>query len=278
MNLLTRRTFLLGGGLSLASYLAYEVNAVRTVRYTVPVRNLPPPFHGFTILHLSDLHQKFFGRNQARLLSHIGRCRFDMVAMTGDLLNYSRPDAGPVLALIDGLTSKPQFSVNGNNECLAWYEHHFEIATRLGDAGVSLLKNSAVPLQRSGRHIWIAGVDDPVTGMDNLTGALSGVKDGAPVVLLAHSPDVFPRAVEAGVDLVLAGHTHGGQVRLPFVGALWGPDLEFLPRWDHGQFRQGETTLIVNSGLGESTLPLRVCNPPEIALVTLTPLKGTADA
>jgi len=273
VNLLSRRTFLLGGGLALASYLVYEVNTIKVVRYTVPVRNLPAPFDGFTILHLSDLHQKEFGGNQARLLDLINRQRFDMVAVTGDLLNQFRPDVEPALTLLRGVAPKPVFFVNGNNEWGAVSRHRYRIMQRLGDVGAAVLDNRAVPLPRNGHHLWIAGVDDPSSRKDRLDRALSGVDDDAPIILLSHSPNIFPRAAQAGVDLILVGHTHGGQIRIPFAGAVWAPDMGLFPRWDYGEFREGKSTMIVNGGLGESIIPVRFAIPPEIVLVTLTTME-----
>ena len=269
MNLLSRRTFLLGSGLAFVSYLVYEVNTIKVVRYRVPVWNLPAAFDGFTILHLSDLHQKEFGRNQARLLDLINRQQFDMVAVTGDLLNQFRPDVEPALKLLRGLAPKPMFFVNGNNEWGAVNRHRYGIMRRLGGAGVTILDNCAVPLPRGDRHLWIAGVDDPTNQKDRLDLALSGFTVGAPIILLAHSPEIFPSAVQAGVDLLLVGHTHGGQCRLPFAGAIWVPGLGLFPRWDYGEYHEGKSTMIVNGGLGESILPIRFAMPPEIALVTL---------
>ncbi|MGI6582793.1 MAG: metallophosphoesterase, partial [bacterium] len=88
-------------------------------------------------------------------------------------------------------------------------------------------------------------------------------------VLLAHAPDIFPAAAEAGLELVLVGHTHGGQIRLPFVGAVLAPGQGLLPHYDYGPFTEGGTTMIVNGGLGESLLPVRFNLRPEIVLVTL---------
>jgi uncharacterized protein len=270
VKLLSRRNLILGSGAALASYLFHEVNALRVVRYCVPVRNLPAPFHGFTLLHLSDLHQKRFGNNQARLLYLIKQQRYDMVALTGDLLNRFRPEGKAALELIAGLGPKPLFFVNGNNEWSAGQPHHDRFIGHLGDAGVTILNNRGVPLSRNGSRIFIAGVDDSSSGREHLDRARADTMAGTPTILLAHSPVVFPAAARAGVELVLAGHTHGGQIRLPGIGALWAPDLGFFPRWDHGRFQLDRTTLIVNSGLGESILPVRVNIPPEIVLVTLT--------
>lgn len=272
MNLLTRRTFLLGSGLALASYLVYDVTAIKVVRYMVPVRNLPAAFNGFTILHLSDLHQKEFGRNQTRLLDLINRQQFDMVAVTGDLVNKLWPDVEPALMMLRGLAPKPVFFVNGNNEYGALYRHRYSIAQSLGDVGVAILENRAVPLQRNGRHIWIAGVDSPPNLKDRLDRALAGVVDGAPIILLAHSPNIFQSVSAAGVDLLLVGHTHGGQIRIPWIGAIWAPQPQrgLFPQWDYGEFHEGKTTMIINGGLGESLIPIRIGLPPEIGLVTLT--------
>ena len=272
MSRLSRRTFLLGGGFAFCAYLFHEVNTIKVVRYTVQVRNLPPAFNGFTILHLSDLHQKEFGTGQERLVALIRRQRFDMVAVTGDLLLTSKPDARPLYSLISGFAPTPVFFVNGNNEWGAFYRHQYSIMMLLGTAGVTILDNRAVQLARGDRHLWIAGVDDPATRKDLLPNALSGTGDGAPVILLAHSPSIFPTTVKAGVDLVLVGHTHGGQVRIPLVGALWVPDMGFFPGVDYGEYREGGTTMIVNGGLGESIIPVRFNMPPEIVLVTLVPM------
>ena len=272
MSRLSRRTFLLGGGLTLASYLVFEVNTIKVVRYTVQVRNLPPAFNGFTILHLSDLHQKEFGAGQERLLALIRRQRFDMVAVTGDLLDQFHPNLAPSLELFRNLPPVPLFFVNGNNEWGAVDRHRYRVKGRLGGAGVAVLGNSAVPLPAGEAISGLQGWTTPPAEKDRLDRALAGTGDGAPVILLAHSPVIFPQAARAGVNLVLAGHTHGGQVRLPFVGAIWVPGLGLFPRRDYGAFREGETTLIVSGGLGESIIPVRFNMPPEIVLVTLVPM------
>ncbi len=274
MSLISRRTFLVGGGLALASYLVYEVETIRVVRYTVPVSNLPPAFEGFTILHLSDLHQKEFGTRQKRLLELIGHQRFDVVAITGDLLIQQHPDVQPALDLLKGLPPVPIFFVNGNNEWGAVWQKKYTITRRLGTAGAMVLANRSVPVSRGGDHVWIAGVDDPTNQLDRLDRAMAGADDGATVILLAHSPAIFSKAVRAGVNLLLSGHTHGGQIRLPAVGAIWGPGLGLFPAWDYGEFRKGMTTMIVNGGLGESIIPVRINMQPEIVLVTLVREQG----
>jgi len=266
---MSRRVFLVGG-VSVFPYLYLETLSLTVRRYRVPVRALPPEFEGFTILHLSDLHDKEFGPGGEELINLIGRERFDMVALTGDLVIGDRPRLTPVLDLVTALNERwgrPVYSVCGNHD---WrLERAPEFNARLRELGVQVLSNRALPLERGQDRIWIVGVDDPVSSRDRLDLALRGTDRGAPRVLLVHSPQIFPQVVQNRLDLALAGHTHGGQVRFPVLGALFVPAMGFLPRYDYGLFRSGDSTMIVSGGLGESGLPIRFNMRPELALITL---------
>ena len=272
MPAMTRRMFLMGG-VSIFPYLYLERLSLAVRRYQVPVRGLPPAFEGFTILHLSDLHDKEFGVAGGQLLDLVRQEHCDMVALTGDLVMGEHPRLTPALNLIAGLRDIwgcPIYSVNGNHDWRLGRAAEFN--GRLEEAGVRVLGNAATSLQRGRDRLWVVGVDDPVTGRDRLELALQGTADGAPRLLLSHSPQPYPQAVEQGVDLMLTGHTHGGQIRLPLVGALFVPGMGFLPRWDYGSFGSGSTTMIVSGGLGESGLPVRINIRPELAFVTLRAL------
>lgn len=248
------------------SYSLFEVRRLKAVRYTVVIKDLPRGLDGLTILHLSDLHDKEFGEKQEALVSLINRQHFDLVAVTGDLVNRKKPRVQPGLDLIRQLRGKPVFFVPGNHD---WWTG-FEYRDRLAGAGARVLVNEAERLRINGEHLWVVGVDDPFLRRDDLDGALSEVTDAsAPRILLAHAPRIFEDAARAGVDLVLAGHTHGGQVRLPLIGALITPGGGFFPKFDYGEYTTGKTTMIITGGLGESHLPIRFNIPPEIVLVTL---------
>ncbi|GFO68534.1 metallophosphoesterase [Geomonas limicola] len=278
MAAISRRMFLMGSA-SLFPYLYLERLSVAVRRYTVPVRQLPAAFEGFTILHLSDLHDKEFGTAGEELVALVQQEHYDVIAVTGDLVNGYRPVLTPALELLTSLrraADRPVFAVLGNHD---WrLERGLEFAQRLEEAGAQMLFNSAAPLERSGQRLWIAGVDDPITGRDRLDQALTGTAAGEPRVLLTHSPMLFPQATQLGLDLLLAGHTHGGQIRLPIVGAAYVPRIGFFPPWDYGLFRNGHTTLIVSGGLGESGLPIRINIRPELALVTLVNATGSPGA
>lgn len=269
MAAITRRTFLVGGASSLP-YLYLETLLVAVRRYQVQIRRLPPSFEGFTILHLTDLHDKGFGNREEKLLSLLSREGFDAVAMTGDMVQGANPSLRPALDLVAGIRrikECPIYAVSGNHE---WrLERGEEFAELLRKAGVAVLVNESVRLSKGKDEIRVLGVDDPVTNRDRLDLAVQGTDRHGPRLLLSHSPHTFLEAAGRGIDLVLAGHTHGGQVRLPFLGASFVPSMGFFPCYDYGLYRLGGTSLVVGGGLGESLLPIRFNMRPEIALITL---------
>ena len=255
-----------------------ERYALKVKKYSICLANLPEGLAGFTVLHLSDLHGKRFGKAQQKLLYLIRQQQFDMIAITGDLVNKFNPDLSPAVELIEQLPDRPVYFVPGNHE----WTTGFRQREKLVQMGVRILDNRAERVGEDEGYLWVLGVDDPHTGRDRLDEALkaAGEEPGAlrtpgaspaPRVLLAHSPNIFPEAAAAKVDVVLAGHTHGGQVRFPLVGAVFTPGQGLFPRWNYGRYQSGPSTMIINPGLGESDLPIRLNIKPEIVLVTLLP-------
>lgn len=253
------------GGIATLSYLYFDIHSIAVKRYTIAISKLPIEFQGFTILHLTDLHSKEYGEDQRYLIELINRQQFDAVAITGDLADKGNPNMDPAISLVKGLLSKPVFFVPGNHE---WWTN-YQIKSPLEDMGVHILENEHFKFNIGDSHIWIMGVDDPYLGRDRLDMALTGVSDSVPKILLAHAPNIFPKAIKDNIDLVLVGHTHGGQVRLPVVGAMVAPGQGLFPEFDYGQFTSSFTNMIINGGLGESVLPIRFYNRPEIILVKL---------
>jgi hypothetical protein len=247
-------------------YLYRETNSVMVKEYTIIMKNLPPEFEGFTILHLTDLHSKRFGTNQQQLLELINKQQFDLIAITGDLVQRHEPEVAPADELLVGLNSSDIYYVRGNHEIWAGYS---ELEDILNKNGVTILNNRSVKLQVENDFIQLAGVDDPSLGMARLDSALAGLTEDAPVILLAHSPAIFDEAVDKNIELILVGHTHGGQIRLPFLGAFYIPGQGFFPEYDYGIFSSKNTTMLINAGLGESGLPLRINMKPEIVIITL---------
>ncbi len=264
-KLFSRRTFLMGS-VGLAAYLLFEEFTLAVKKYNVIIPNLPREFEGFNILHISDLHSKWFGDKQEYLLETINEHKFDIVAITGDLVNKRDPKVEPGLSLIEGLRDKPIFFVPGNHE---WWSG-YTIKEPLEALGVNILENKSFKFSKENSHIWISGVDDPYLGKDDLYQSLSQVDDNEPNILLAHAPNIFDKASMLKIPLVLVGHTHGGQIRLPFIGAIVAPGQGLFPKYDYGLFNSENTNMIINGGLGESVLPIRFNIRSEIVFVSLT--------
>ena len=254
--------------LALGYALAVEPYWVDFRSVSVGVRDLPPRFEGLVLAHLSDLHLGFAVSTGwlRRVFAEVVRRGPDAVVLTGDLfIGGSRgiqrgSEALPLLEAPLGV-----YAVLGNHDYFADTEALLEA---LRAARIRTLRNEAIPLEREGERLWLAGLDDLGTGHDDLEQALGGVPEGAPVVLLSHSPDAVEEASDRQVPLMLSGHTHGGQVCLPFWGAVFCFS-RFYRRYVDGLFQVGPTALYVNRGLGKALLPLRFLCRPEVTLLTL---------
>lgn len=264
-KLISRRTFLIGS-FGLAAYLLFEEFTIEVRKYTILIPNLPREFEGFNILHISDLHSKWLGHKQDYLLETINKYKFDIVAITGDLVDKRDPKMEPGLTLVEGLKKKPIFFVPGNHE---WWSG-YNVKEPLESLNVYILENTSFKFSKGDSHIWISGVDDPYLDRDDLDKCLLAIDDTEPTVLLAHAPNIFNKAIISKIPLVLVGHTHGGQVRLPLIGAIVAPGQGLFPKYDYGLYKSGNTNMVINGGLGESVLPIRFNMRPEIVLVTLT--------
>lgn len=242
----------------------------RVSKIDIPIPGLEPGLDGFTILHLSDLHQTRFGPGQKRLLAAIDQSDYDLVALTGDIISCPVPyDFAPIAELLAGLKS-PVYAVFGNHD----YPRAQALTADLTALGVNILNNS---WQQAGDNLQIAGVEDPnwtkhypkSPYKTDLKQALAGADPAKFTLLLSHSPGIFPAAAAAGIPLVLCGHTHGGQIKIPLLGAPTTACGKLFDPFVQGIYRQGDTLLYINRGLGMSGLPLRFLSPPEVAFIRL---------
>ncbi|MCE5234602.1 MAG: metallophosphoesterase [Clostridiaceae bacterium] len=275
-----RGLFLLTAALLLlACFLAWQNNALVVTRRVYASGKVPEAFDGFVIAHISDLHSKRFGAGQRNILERLGAEAPDLIVVTGDLVDRRRYDLETAMELIDGAVKlAPVVYVSGNHE--AWSGHYGEVREALLSAGVTVLDDAAYTLSREGESITVLGARDP----DFLTTAYaqgtdtSGLSDflsewenaGGFKLLLSHRPELFELYAGAGMDLVFSGHAHGGQVRLPLLGALYAPDQGLFPRYTSGRYDQNNTAMYVSRGLGNSLFPLRVFNRPELVIVTIS--------
>ncbi|MDK8640130.1 metallophosphoesterase [Niallia taxi] len=252
----------------------FQNNWLSISRFTITSHEITGD--GLKIIQLSDLHSKEFGENQHRLVTKVQALSPDIIAFTGDIIDKDKYDEKTVLSLLKQLKEiAPTYYVTGNHEY--WSGKYDQLEKIIKSTGVTILHNQREKLQLNGTTFLLAGIDDPaisneasaVTVETELAKTLEGVNDQDFVVLLSHRPELFSIYAEHNIDLVLSGHAHGGQVRLPFVGGLVAPDQGFLPMYTAGKYEQDDTAMIVNRGLGNSIIPQRVFNTPEIVEITI---------
>ncbi|MGI9952897.1 metallophosphoesterase [Moorellaceae bacterium AZ2] len=251
--------------------LAARSGGVVVERVEVPLPELPAEVDGLTIVHISDLHYGF-GRfrskdSMAQITRLISSLDPDLIVFTGDLLDRSAESALADTLPLEGLKAPlGVYAVMGN------HDHRFgkeKIARSLADSGVEVLVNRSVRVEKGGRHFWLIGLDDPLTGDPDLARAMAPIPPGDFKILLVHAPDFAPRAARGGIQLQLSGHSHGGQIRLPGVGALYCPPLGREYPLGLREVAGSSTQVYTNRGLGTTVLPLRLFCPPEVALLTL---------
>ena len=237
---------------------------VRSRRIEVRVVDLPPSLEGYTIAHLSDLHIGSVDRASSarRWVALSNALAPDLVAITGDLLSTGTAFHDEVIEVLSELRSK-----DGVFACLGNHDYYDEssLCHRLGQGGVRVLRNEGVAVDRREGRLWLAGVEDKWRGLVDMEAALRGRGD-SPVVLLAHNPELFAEAEQRGVDVTLSGHTHAGQVGIPFIeGGL----ARLTTKWAGGLFRQGKSTLFVHAGLGTTGPAIRLGAAPEVVQIVL---------
>jgi hypothetical protein len=244
-------------------------NALKPVvrRLEVWSERLPLSFDGYSILHVSDLHIDETPLLTPKLEELLGKITADVCLITGD---YRFEDEGtceniypeirkllPYLTRSDGV-----YSILGNHDVS-------EIAFALNDMGIRMLVNESVEIRRGDESIWIVGVDDPFDyKCDDLPGALANVPPQKFKVLLAHTPELYQKASDLGIDLYLCGHTHGGQIRFPIVGSLRN-NAHCPKEYAYGAWQHGSMQAYTSGGAGCSALPIRYNCPPEVTLIEL---------
>ena len=223
---------------------------------------LPPEFDGYTVLQLSDLHVDISPSAMQRLTELLPGLEYDICVLTGD---YRGATFGPYQPAIDGLRhmcrhlQRPAYGVLGNHDTL-------RMLPALEAMGVRMLLNECVPLHRGGIDIYLAGVDDAhFYRMDNLEKTAAPIAPGAFTVLLSHTPEIYRQAAHAGFDLMLCGHTHGGQLCLP-GGIPLTLDSHLPRRLGAGAWRYYDMAGYTSVGAGSSIVPVRLNCPPEITL------------
>ena len=256
----------------------FEANRPQLVSIEVPLPRLPESWDGFRIAQLSDLHYDdlFSVAPLRKAVEIVNRLQPDLVVLTGDFVTSPvevshrvRAAAAEAIEPCAELLSQLRapsgiLSVLGNHDLDTSAGYIIDV---LQSHAIPVLRNRSVSLVRKGKRLWLAGVDDVLRGTPDLERALQGIPPAEPVVLLAHEPDWADDVARYPVDLQLSGHSHGGQIRLPLIGAPYLPELG--RKYPLGLRRIGPLALYTNIGIGTIRIPMRLNCPPEVTQITL---------
>ena len=271
------RYVLAGIFLVLIVWTVWENSALERNTYTIRSPELPDVFDGYRIAQVSDLHNAEFGDRNQRLLEMLREAEPDMIAITGDLIDSRKTNIAVALAFAEeAVKIAPCYYVSGNHE--ARVSEYQDLKTGLEAAGVTVLDDAQVRIEVSGESITVIGVNDPSFHADHLTSDAAvmdrklselSLEAAGFTILLSHRPELFDTYADHNMNLVLSGHAHGGQFRLPLIGGLIAPNQGLFPKYDAGLYSDGSTNMIVSRGLGNSIIPFRFNNRPEVVLIEL---------
>ncbi len=259
-----------------------EMSVPEVSHFNVCSESLPVSFDGYKIVHLSDLHNKVFGKDNTPLLKLIAEENPDLIVMTGDMISHNAPNTEQFLTLVKNMRKLcPVYYVNGNHELSDLDSDEFErVAKVMAEYGAVCIDNTSAEIHRGNEYIrlcglcytaeYYRGVREYKRGWNAfmLTDMIdfAGLKQPDEyTILLAHNPLDFDIHAEWGADLSFGGHVHGGLIRLPIVKGIFSPERRFFPKYKEGLYQIGNSYLVASRGLGK----IRINNPPEIVAVTL---------
>lgn len=289
-RLITRRRFLTLSGASAVGVVAYagafDPHHLEITHHTIRLQKLSPAFDGLRIAQLSDIHYEQFTQPGfvREVVDQVNRIQPDVVLLTGDYISegpmpnhFGAESSVPCAETLSKIECRNRWSVLGNHDT---HVDPTMVTEALESHGIPVLRNQHIPFERNGARIWISGVADVSLGNPDLDRAVPKVAPSAqePVILMAHEPDYADHvARHGGVDLMLSGHTHGGQIRLPVVGAIYTPPLG--RKYIEGHFSlPNDLQLYVNRGVGVVGVPFRVLCRPELTILTLRSAGPSAPA
>ena len=263
---------------ALVIWIAWGNTALELNTYTISSSKLPQSFDGYRIAHVSDLHNTEMGKDNEKLLVMLRDADPDMIAITGDLIDSRNTDIEVALQFVrEAVKIAPCYYVTGNHE--ARVNEYGELKAGMEVAGVTVLEDVRTEIGMESETITLIGVNDPSYQTDYLFGDSETVMntkledlhtghDGF-TILLSHRPELFDTYADQDIDVILSGHAHGGQFRLPFIGGLVAPNQGLFPEYDAGIYTEGNTNMLVSRGVGNSILPFRINNRPEVILIEL---------
>lgn len=255
--------------LSVSNFLFWQNNGIEISNHTIK-NNVPKGFNGFKILQIADLQNKSFGRNHKILIDKMKLLTPDIIVITGDLLDRNRTNIAVAMDFIrQAKNIAPIYFVTGNHEHQSPNNSIEILFKNLKKENINILDNKKITISRNNSEIEIIGINDYSVNRKygEILESLSNKEYFQ--ILLTHRPELFPDYSKYDIDLVFAGHAHGGQIRLPYIGGIFAPNQGLFPLYTEGMHIENNTTMIVSRGLGNSTFPFRINNRPELILVNL---------
>lgn len=259
-------------------YLYYQNTQLQVTNYLITDNKLPNDFNNFKIIQISDFHNTKNKRLKNKLVNEIKKQEPDIIVITGDLIDSSKPNLNNAINFIKEINKVADiYFVSGNHE--ASYKNYSELKNELIKNKVTILENETKILEINDSKINLIGIEDPVMNPNPYDSDENVIKSSLEhqyynkdnySILLSHRPEQFNTYVNNNLNLVLTGHAHGGQIRIPFIGGLVAPNQELFPKYTSGQFTEENTTMIISRGIGNSILPFRINNRPELVIVELS--------
>ena len=272
--------FIVAISIILFTFFNWQNNSIIISEMVFKNHTIPEAFKGYKILQISDLHNKEFGSKQNKILAKIEKINPDIIVVTGDLIDSNNTNIDIAMELINGaIKIAPIYYVSGNHE--AWSGSYDELKSNLENSGVVVLDNQKIEVMNDSDSIDIIGLADTsfiesdwleYGGNAETKNLLNTLTEGTTnfKILLSHRPELFDIYSNSNVNLIFSGHAHGGQFRLPFIGGLIAPDQGFFPKLTEGIHTSNDTSMIISRGLGNSIIPVRILNRPELIVVTLS--------
>ena len=269
--------------IGLFAFFKWQNNSITISEIVFKNDTIPESFKGYKILQISDLHNKEFGSKQSKILGKIEKINPDIIVITGDLIDSNNTNIDVAMDLIDGIINiAPIYYVSGNHE--AWSGSYNDLKSKLENSGVVVLDNKKTEFFNDRDSIDIIGLADTsfiesnwleYGGNSETKNLLNKLAEDSTnfKILLSHRPELFDIYSNSNVNLVFSGHAHGGQFRLPFIGGLIAPDQGFFPKLTEGIHTSNNTSMIISRGLGNSIIPVRIFNRPELIVVKLSHYK-----
>ncbi len=259
-------------------FIIYDNKNIEATTFNYYNEMIPQEFEGFKICHISDLHNQEFGEGQKNIIKEVELLEPNIIVITGDLVDRHKYNLEIALEFIEGIKDlSPIYYVSGNHE--AWSNEYQTIRSKLLDLGVIVLDDDSVLITKGNEIIELIGVSDPdfltydyLDGVDyrKLENTLSAYQDSEHFqILLSHRPELMDIYKTYSMELIFSGHAHGGQFKIPFIGGIVAPNQGFLPKYTNGEYTEGNTTMYVSRGLGNSIISLRINNRPQIINVIL---------